>query len=144
MRASKIKALSFSVIFAASASTPSYAAVVKVGFAGVLTSAVNNTYVDPDIPESDFFQVGQAFSGTFAYDTDVPGFTEDDTAFFDLQDFNVQIGGQDFSDRFLPRQVFRSADGGVSFSSGGADQGGGTSIETTLTSSFQNHPRRAN
>jgi hypothetical protein len=140
MRMSDIKALALSVVFAASAATPTYAAVIKVGFAGVLTSAVNNTYDDPDIPESDFFQVGQAFSGSFAYDNDVPGFTEDDTAFFDLQNFNVQIGGQDFSDRFLPRQVFRSADGSVSFLSGGADQGGSTSIETTLNSSFQNYP----
>ena len=120
--------------------TPGQAAVVTVGFSGTLSSAENNVYEDPEIPSGNFFKVGQSFSGSFGYDTSSPAYLEGDAAFFDLQKFSIVIGGVDFSDRFIPRQIFRSSDGGVSFSAGGADQGGGTSVDLNLGSLFGNYP----
>lgn len=135
------KALALFMTMGLAVALPSQAETIAVDFSGVLTSAVNNVYDDPDIPSTDFFKVGQAFSGTLLYDTKVPGFTESGDAFFELQGFSITIGDTDFSSRFLPRSIFRSSDGFVSFSTGGADQGGGASISLVLPSFYGNYPQ---
>ena len=133
-------AVALCAMLAAGASVPSEAAVIVASFSGKLSAAQNNVYDDPSIPSSDFFKIGQAFSGSFSYDTDKPVAYFGDYAFLDLQTFNVIIGGVDFSERFIPRQTGRSGDGGVAFSAGGASQGGGTSISLNLSSFFGNYP----
>jgi hypothetical protein len=135
--------LSLSALYAmvaAGASVPSEATVIVASFSGKLTAAQNNTYDDPSIPSSDFFKIGQAFSGGFSYDTDKPIENDGDFALLDLQTFNVIIGGVDLSDRFLPRLTGRSVDGGVEFLAGGASQGGSTSISLNLSSFFGSYP----
>jgi hypothetical protein len=143
MNIKKISILAVSISIALSMAAPGHAAVVTVGFSGTLTSAENNVYSDPTIPTSDFFKVGQAFSGNFSYDTSSPGYTDSGFKIFDLKTFDVFIGGVDFSTRFIPRDIVRSSDGAVSFSAGGADQGGSTSIDLNLNSSYANYPTAA-
>jgi len=121
-------------------SVPSEAAVIVASFSGKLSAAQNNTYDDPSFPSSDFFKIGQAFSGSFSYDTDKPVEQYGDFASLDLQTFNIIIGDVDFSDRFIPRQTGRSVDGGVEFLAGGASQGGGTSVSLNLSSFFGSYP----
>jgi hypothetical protein len=140
MKLMKLSLSALCAMVAAGVSVPSEATVIIASFSGKLTSAQNNTYDDPSIPSSDFFKIGQAFSGSFSYDTDKPIENDGDFALLDLQTFNVIIGGVDFSDRFLPRLTGRSADGGVEFLAGGASQGGSTSISLNLSSFFGNYP----
>jgi hypothetical protein len=101
------------------------AAAVTVHFQGVVSSAQNLVFDDPSIPTTDFFQVGQAFSGDLSWDDAIPGDTSDpENPTFTLLGFDITIGGKDFSDRFLPRLIGTSSDGTVTFLTGGADQGG--------------------
>ncbi len=140
MKAIPFKTYFLPMLLGLAIASPAQAVVITVGFSGALSSAKNNVYDDPEIPSGNFFQVGQSFSGSFGYDTGSPVYLENDAAFFDLQKFSIVIGGVDFSDRFIPRQIFRSSNGGVSFSAGGADQGGGTSVDLNLGSFFGNYP----
>ncbi|WP_231639301.1 PEPxxWA-CTERM sorting domain-containing protein [Sphingomonas profundi] len=127
--------MSFALLLVTTALTPADAAIVTLPFAGRLTSAVNNVFDDPDIPQGNFFAVGQAFSGTFSYDDADPG-DFDGSIFisYALTRFDLVIGGEDFSDRFIPRLVGRSTDGTVDIVSGGADQGGGARLSVDLGS----------
>ncbi|MBB4860755.1 hypothetical protein HNO88_004100 [Novosphingobium chloroacetimidivorans] len=70
------------------------------------------------------------------------GFSDDPASNtrFHLASFNVFIGGKDFSDRFIPREIFRETDGNVRVSAGGADQGGFTALDFNLASPYTSSP----
>jgi len=140
MRMIRSGAMALSAVVMAGAAVPSTAAVIVVGFSGKVSAAANNAYDDPELPSAEFFTIGQAFSGSFSYDTGQPVQYYNGFASFDLQTFNVSIGGVDFSQRFIPRQIGRSSDGGVQVSAGGASQGGSTSLDLKLGSFFGNYP----
>lgn len=123
------------IAIAALALAPSVAQadVVTISFAGKLASAENIVFDDPDLPSSDFFKVGQSFSGLLTYDTSAPEELIDDTLVtLPLTGFDIVIGGVDFSDRFIPRLIGRPMDGNIEFVSGGASQGGGASLAVNL------------
>lgn len=127
-------------LVAAGALAPADAALVTVSFQGRLSTAENNRYDDPDIPQGDFFFVGQRFSGALRYDTDLPGDVEPDIAVFELLGFDLFFGNVDYSDRFIPRLIGRSQDGTIEFLSGGADQGGSASLSLNLGSFSPDYP----
>lgn len=143
MRTSWFQPLALTFALAITTASSARAAIINVGFSGDLITAFNNTYDDPEIPVSDFFKVGQAFSGSVSYDTGLSGDFYSDSAEYELLGFNLSIGGQDFSNRFLPRSIYRSADGRTSFLAGGADQGGSTSLTLNLLSPFYKYPSPA-
>lgn len=122
---------------------PAQATIVSVSFAGVLTSATNNSYDDPDIPQGDFFFVGQQFSGNLTWNTDLPGEVNDGFTTFQLQGFDLVFGTTDYSDRFIPRLIGRSSDGSVEFLTGGASQAGGASLSLDLGSYSPTYPTLA-
>ncbi len=120
--------------------TAANAAVTVVHFTGQLTSAQNNVFDDPDISTGDFFYVGQHFSGTLRFDPSVPPEDFEGSYFLDLSGFDVFFDDQDYSDRFMPRNIFRSNNGDTEFLSGGADQGGSVSLKLNLGSFFGSYP----
>ena len=107
------------------------ASIISYDFNGTVSQASNLGALAEPI-NNGFFQVGQNFSGTVTWDTDGPGFGDEFSSEFELLGFNINIGGTDFSSRFLPRLVGRQSDGTLSFVSGGADQGGGASLTFDL------------